>query len=72
MRNRVYYLLLLLPALLVNNNLLYAQSKGAIESTMRSNGKIYVVMAVCITILIGLFLYLVSIDRKIAKIEDRQ
>ena len=50
----------------------YSQSNGVVEATMRSNGKIYVVLAVCITILIGLFLYLISIDKKIAKIEDRQ
>ena len=40
------------------------------ESTMRSNGKIYVVVAICVTILAGLILYLISIDRKIGKIED--
>ena len=39
---------------------------------MRSNDKIYVVAAICITILVGLFLYLVSIDRKISRIEDKQ
>lgn len=37
--------------------------------TMRSNGKIYVVVAVCLTILIGLFLYVFSIDRKISRLE---
>jgi hypothetical protein len=42
---------------------------STIETTMRSDGKIYVVMAVCITILIGFILYLISIDRKIKKIE---
>jgi hypothetical protein len=36
---------------------------------MRSNGKIYVVVAVCLTILVGLFLYVLSVDRKINKIE---
>jgi Na+-driven multidrug efflux pump len=36
---------------------------------MRSNGKIYVVMAVVVTILIGLFLYLINLDRKISKLE---
>jgi len=36
---------------------------------MRSNGKIYVVVAVVITILIGLFVYLISLDRKISKLE---
>lgn len=36
---------------------------------MRSNGKIYVVVAVCLTILIGLFIYVFLIDRKIGKLE---
>ncbi len=36
---------------------------------MRSSGKIYVVVAVVITILIGLFVYLISLDRKISKLE---
>jgi CcmD family protein len=36
---------------------------------MRSNGKIYIVVAVCLTILIGLFLYVFTIDRKITKLE---
>jgi CcmD family protein len=40
--------------------------------TMRSNGKIYTVVAVCLTILIGLFVYVFSIDRKISKIEKEQ
>ena len=38
---------------------------------MRSNGKIYVVVAVVITILLGLFLYLFNLDRKISKLEKR-
>lgn len=71
MRNRVYYILGLLAGLF-SCNFIYAQENGSVETVMRSNGKIYVVMAVCITILLGLILYLVSIDRKIAKIEDRQ
>ena len=37
---------------------------------MRSNGKIYVVVAVLLTILIGLILYLINIDRKISKLEN--
>jgi hypothetical protein len=37
--------------------------------TMRSNGKIYVVVAVCLTILIGLFIYVYMIDRKISRFE---
>lgn len=36
---------------------------------MRSNGKIYVVVAVVVTIVLGLFIYLLRLDRKISKIE---
>lgn len=39
------------------------------DSVMRSNDKIYVVMAVCITILVALFLYLIRIDIKVSKKE---
>jgi hypothetical protein len=38
-------------------------------SVMRSNGKIYVVVAVVLTILFGLFAYLIRLDRKISKLE---
>ena len=50
----------------------FAQDTPEMADAMRSNGKIYVVVAVCLTILIGLFLYLVKIDRKISKIEKDQ
>ena len=47
-----------------------AQSSGAeMADVMRSNGKIYVVVAVMSTILTGLILYLVSLDRRIRKME---
>lgn len=36
---------------------------------MRSNGKIYVVVAVVVTILLGLFAYVFNLDRKISKLE---
>lgn len=39
------------------------------NSIMKSNGKIYVVMAVVIVIVLGLFLYLINLDRKISKLE---
>ena len=37
--------------------------------TMRSNGKIYVVVAVCLTLLIGLFLYMIRVERMVRKLE---
>lgn len=36
---------------------------------MRSEGKIYVVVTVLSVILIGLFIYLISIDKKVGKLE---
>ncbi|CAN5611845.1 hypothetical protein BH11BAC5_BH11BAC5_35520 [soil metagenome] len=68
MRNRIYCLLLTLPALLLSSNL-FAQMNDSEQTGMRSNGKIYVVLAVCVTILAGLLLYVASIDRKISKLE---
>ena len=43
--------------------------KPEMADVMRSNGKIYVVVVVCLTILIGLFLYVANVDRKIKRIE---
>jgi CcmD family protein len=37
--------------------------------TMRSNGKIYVVVGIILIILIGLIIYLFSMDRKLSKLE---
>lgn len=39
---------------------------------LRSNGKIYVVVAVIVIILLGLFLYLFRLDRKISKLEKNK
>jgi uncharacterized membrane protein len=48
----------------------FAQSNQSdTDNLMRSNGKIYVVVAVCLTILTGLFIYVFLIDRKISKLE---
>lgn len=44
-------------------------NNASMDTIMRSHDKIYVVMAVCITILIVLFLYLIRIDRKVSKKE---
>ena len=43
--------------------------KPQMADTLRSNGKIYVVVTVLVIILIGLFLYLVNTDKKIGRIE---
>ncbi|UAY52539.1 CcmD family protein [Ferruginibacter albus] len=71
MRNRSLQLLLLVCSLFITV-MANAQAAQPVEDTMRSSGKIYVVMAICITILVGLILYVISIDRKISKLEKNE
>ena len=47
----------------------FAQDQVEMADALRSSGKIYVVVAVLATILIGIFLYIILIDRKISRIE---
>jgi hypothetical protein len=47
----------------------FAQNNDVeMADTMRSNGKIYVVFAVALVILIGIFIYLFRMDRKLTKL----
>jgi hypothetical protein len=46
-----------------------AKEKPQMAGLMRSNGKIYVVVAVLLIILIGLFIYLINLDRKLSRLE---
>ncbi len=43
----------------------------AMADEMRASGKIYVVVGVLLIILLGLLLYLVSLDRKIKRLEEK-
>ena len=62
--------IIVLLVLMLNASYLFAQQPPAeMADTMRSNGRIYVVVAVMLTILIGLVLYVVRLDRKIGKLE---
>lgn len=47
----------------------YAGAADSNENLLRSNGLIYVVVGVIVIILAGLILYLVSIDRKLGRME---
>lgn len=50
----------------------FAQNGGVEMATgLRSSGKIWVVVGVISTIVIGLYIYLFSIDRRIKKLEDK-
>lgn len=81
MRKGIYKLLLAFAGVLLTS-IAFAQysadtTKTIVTTTttddvMRSNNKIYVVMAVCLTILVALILYIIRIDRKITKLENAQ
>jgi CcmD family protein len=47
----------------------FAQAEVEMADTMRSSGKIYVIVAIILIVLTGLLLYLFLLDRKISKIE---
>lgn len=73
MNKRFFHIILLIAGLLAGNTLI-AQDNSTVEMAdmMRSNGKIYVVVAVCLLILIGLFLYVMLLDRKITRLEKNR
>lgn len=52
--------------------LLVKAQQVEMADVMKDNGKIYVVIAVMLTILAGLVLYLVRLDRRISKLEKNK
>ncbi|WP_310587248.1 CcmD family protein [Fibrella aquatilis] len=54
--------------LLVSQNLM-AQQTVEMADQLRADGKIWVVVAVIATVFFGIIIYLVSLDRKIGKLE---
>lgn len=42
-----------------------------VATGLRAEGKIYVVMVVSTTILIGLFIYLIRLDKKLTRLEKK-
>lgn len=64
-----YYKLLVMALLFVSN---FAMAQGAeveMADAMRSNGKIYVVVAVLVLILAGILFYLINTERRLGKLE---
>lgn len=65
-------LLSLFAFFLFSANLLAQQTVDSgveMADTMRADGKIYVVVAVIVVVLTGLIVYLVTLDRKIGRLE---
>lgn len=49
----------------------YTNNSVEMADVMRSNGKIYVVVAVIMTVFVGLIVYTISIDRKLTRLEKQ-
>ena len=62
--------IIMLFAVMMTSLIIFAQQqKVEMADKMRDDGRIYVVVAVVLTILIGLILYIVRLDKKMSKLE---
>jgi hypothetical protein len=62
--------ILLTTFLFLITGVIPAAAQVEMADTMRADGKIYVVVAIILTVLAGLILYLLLIERKVKKIEN--
>ena len=71
--HKLYKLLLLLIASFFTTSV-FAEAgvEDEAKGFMRSDGKIYVVVAIVITILAGLIIYVARLDRKISRLEKEK
>ena len=66
---KIKQLTLLLIAFVGSLQIALAEAGVEMADTMRSNGKIYVVVGVIVVIVAGLFAYLINTDLKLKKLE---
>lgn len=64
-------LLFTLIVILMSKTVATAQDTVDMADLMRSSGKIYVVVAVAMVVLAGIFIYLIVLDRKVTRMENR-
>jgi len=65
--SKIIIVLLSLQVLFLNN----IAAQGSNPDFMQSIGKIYVVVAVIVTVFIGIIIYLFSLQKKIKQLEDQ-
>jgi hypothetical protein len=61
----------LVPILFLISHFVMAQEQVEMADGLRQEGKIYVVVAIMLTLFAGLILYLVILDRKISRVEKK-
>lgn len=64
-------LLTLLLSVAYLSNIQAQNTEIAMADQFRQDGKIYVVLAILLIILFGIFIYLITIDRKVSKLEEK-
>lgn len=72
--NRLKAIILSLITIILTQTYALSQVREKIEMAdkFRADGKIYVVLAIILVILAGLFFYLIRIDRKVTKLEEQK
>ena len=70
MRTKIVQFLFVTVLILLALPVVAQDGKVEMADSMRSEGKIYVVIAVILTILAGLLFYVWRLDRKITKLEN--
>ena len=61
---------ILVIALVLATGIANAQAEVEMADGMRSEGKIYVVVGIILIVLTGLVVYLVTLDRKVKRLEN--
>ncbi len=72
--NRLKSTILSLITIILTQTYALSQVREKVEmaDNFRADGKIYVVLAIILVILAGLFFYLIRIDRKVTKLEEQK
>ncbi len=69
-KNKILKIVLSIVIIFQNNVIIFAQNEAS-SDMMRSMGKINVVVAVIISIFIGMFYYLYRLDKKLSNLENQ-
>ncbi|ARS37954.1 hypothetical protein CA264_18710 [Pontibacter actiniarum] len=59
------------PAQTEKSTSVLAEAEVQMADALRQDGKIYVVVMVLLTVMIGLIAYLITLDRKVGKLEKQ-
>ncbi len=70
MKKLIYFLFTF--ASMIFSSAIQAQDQNSVKGFMHSRERSYVVVAVMLTILAGLIIYIIRIDRKLTKLEKRK